>query len=93
MQKVIKQNMLVNPKRKEDTHIECDLLQEHLNDDFQTILKHGNNEWDNNFARNVVAPNIVRLADTKKTCGEALELKLVSGKHPSPHTRSEVSIL
>ncbi|VDB97675.1 unnamed protein product [Peniophora sp. CBMAI 1063] len=93
LQKTIKQNMLVNPKGKEDTHIECDLLQEHLNDDYQTILKRGNNEWDNNFARNVVAPNIVRLADTKKTYGEALELKTVSGKHPSPHTRPEVGTL
>lgn len=86
LRRAIKQNMLVNPKGMEDTRMECDPLQEHLNDDFQTILTRGNNGEDNNFARNSVAQNIVRSVDSKKTYGEALELKMVSGKHSSPHS-------
>jgi hypothetical protein len=85
-----KKNWLVNLRGLPNSHMEGDLMQEHLNRDLQTMLSRGDLEWDANFARNIVSPNIARLSEIKKAWSVSLSMKTSSGAHTSPHSKPEV---
>ncbi|KAH9917526.1 hypothetical protein B0H21DRAFT_879595 [Amylocystis lapponica] len=86
-------NWLVNPSGEPGKYQEGDLMQEHYNRELETFIERKDVEWDADYIRRVIAPNVGHFVTLKNAWGDGLGLAKRRGAHPEPHSRPEVSIL
>ncbi|KAF7971926.1 hypothetical protein HWV62_19447 [Athelia sp. TMB] len=85
----ILQNMLVNVTGDLGKWIEGDLLQEHYNRWLEDMVGKKGGEFDDEFYRHTLAPNVNHFLRLKEQIESAFDLKARSKAHTSPHLRSE----
>ncbi|THU99509.1 hypothetical protein K435DRAFT_939012 [Dendrothele bispora CBS 962.96] len=82
-------NWLVNVTGEVGKWIPDDLLQEHYNRWLEELLKKSNGDFDNQFLRKVISPNVEFFLRLKEEFETALGLHHRSKSHTSPHLRAE----
>ena len=85
----ILQNMLVNITGELGKWIEGDLLQEHYNKWLEDMVGKKGSEFDDQFYRQTLAPNVNHFLRLKENIESAFNLKARSKTHTSPHLRGE----
>ncbi|KAI9066783.1 hypothetical protein FKP32DRAFT_1565201 [Trametes sanguinea] len=93
LRSVFLKNWLVNPSGEPGKAQEGDLLEEHLNLLLEDVLSRKGSEWDGMFMRDVVAPNVARLAELRNEWGAGVGLAKRRNAHPEPHSRAEIRTL
>lgn len=86
-------NFLMNLKGEVGKWIEGDLLQEHYNRWLEDMIRRRGGEFDDQFYRKTIAPNVQHFLDIKEDISDAFELKRRSKSHTSPHLRDETNTL
>ncbi|KAJ6622557.1 hypothetical protein B0H10DRAFT_2214204 [Mycena sp. CBHHK59/15] len=80
-------NWLVNLSGKKWT--ECDFSQEGFNKWLEEMVEHKGGDFDDNFYRHTLSPNVLHFLRIKEQIQEAFELKHRSKTHSAPHLRNE----
>ncbi|KAJ7155664.1 hypothetical protein C8R46DRAFT_910243 [Mycena filopes] len=86
-------NYLFNLEGKAGEFVEGDLIQEWFNRWLEDIAGRRGGEFDENFYRRTVAPNVFRFLKMIKGIESAFQLKRRGKAHTSPHLRDETKIL
>ncbi|KAF4583644.1 hypothetical protein AB1N83_012102 [Pleurotus pulmonarius] len=86
-------NYIVNPTGKEGHWIAGDQYQEQLQDELYEHMARNDKGFDENYMRNVIAPNAHRFLTLKKNMNAELGLASRSGKHIEPHSNPELRTL
>ena len=83
-------NWLVNPSGQPRHFSAGDILQEQLQDELYEHIGRKDTGFDENYMRQVIAPDTHRFILVKKGVNEGLGLAQCVGKHPEPSTRPEI---
>lgn len=86
-------NMLVNLTGELGKWIEGDLMQEHYNRWLEDMASKRGGEFDDDFYRKTIAPNVNHFLRIKEVIEAAFDLKGRSKTHTSPHLRDESKLL
>ncbi|THU77523.1 hypothetical protein K435DRAFT_877734 [Dendrothele bispora CBS 962.96] len=82
-------NWLVNVTGELGSWIPNDLLQEHYNCWLESLVEKANGDFDNDFLRKVLSPNVEFFLQLKEEFETSLGLHHWSKSHTSPHLRAE----
>lgn len=93
MKDLFLRNWLINPSGEARSFVEGDLEKEHENRELEFFAQRGDIEFDSDFIRHVISPNLRRFLDLKKTWREGIGLAKRRGKHTEPSSRVEVRAL
>lgn len=85
----ILQNMLINITGELGKWIEGDLLQEHYNRWLEDMVSKKGGDFDDQFYRHTLAPNVNHFLRIKEQIESAFDLKARGKGHTSPHLRNE----
>ncbi|KAF8809191.1 hypothetical protein BYT27DRAFT_7284261 [Phlegmacium glaucopus] len=86
-------NWLVNITGELGRWIEADLLQEHYNRWLEDMVKKRGGDFDDNFYRHTLAPNVNHFLRIKEEIENAFALHSRGKTHTSPHLRDELRVL
>jgi len=86
-------NWLVNISGELGKWIEADLLQEHYNRWLEDMVKKRGGDFDNNFYRHTLSPNVDHFLRIKEEIENAFSLQSRGKTHTSPHLRDELRVL
>ncbi|KAJ7622877.1 hypothetical protein B0H17DRAFT_1219140 [Mycena rosella] len=86
-------NYLFNLRGEIGTFVEGDLMQEWSNRWLQDFSGRGGGDFDDNFYRKTISPNVLHFLKMKENIETAFELKRRSKAHTSPHLRDETKVL
>lgn len=93
MKDLFLRNWLINPSGEARSFVEGDLEKEHENRELEFFAQRGDIEFDSDFIRHVISPNLRRFLDLKKTWREGIGLAKRRGKHTEPSSRVKVRTL
>ncbi|KIJ89643.1 hypothetical protein K443DRAFT_154869, partial [Laccaria amethystina LaAM-08-1] len=86
-------NWLVNVTGELGRWIEADLLQEHYNRWLEDMVKKRGGDFDDDFYRHTLSPNVDHFLRIKEEIENAFTLRSRGKTHTSPHLRDELRIL
>ena len=86
-------NWLVNITGELGKWIEADLLQEHYNRWLEDMVKKRGGDFDDNFYRHTLSPNVDHFLRIKEEIENAFTLRSRGKTHTSPHLRDELRVL
>lgn len=92
-QRYFLRNLLVNPSGAPGRFQEGDLTQEHYNKELETYIARKDAQWDSDFLRKVISPNVHHFTMLKNQWGEGVGLKRRQSGHTEPHSKPEVRTL
>jgi len=93
LREAILNNWLVNITGELGKWIEADLLQEHYNRWLEDMVKKRGGDFDDNFYRHTLSPNVDHFLRIKEEIENAFSLKSRGKSHTSPHLRDELRLL
>ena len=93
IRKVFLTNWIINPSGQSGRFVAGDKFQEQLQDEMYEHIGWKAIDFDDNYMRKVIAPNVNRCVLTKKAMSESLGLMKRGGKHVEPHTNPEIQKL
>lgn len=86
-------NWLVNITGELGKWIEADLLQEHYNRWLEDMVKKRGGDFNDNFYRHTLSPNVDHFLRIKEEIENAFTLRSRGKTHTSPHLRDELRVL